>query len=81
MRIRVKLFAGARELAGQQEVALELASTASVADLRTELQVQCPALRPLLQHTLFAINANYASDDTILSDGAEIACIPPVSGG
>jgi molybdopterin converting factor subunit 1 len=81
MKICVKLFAGARELAGQEEVALELASQARVADLRKELQVRCPALSPLLQHTLFAINANYANDDTILPEGAEIACIPPVSGG
>ena len=81
MKIRVKLFAGARELTGLEEIELELASAARVADVRHELRLQCPALSPLLQHALFAIDANYASDDVVVPDGADVACIPPVSGG
>ena len=80
-KIRVHLFAGARELAGQDWVDLELAAEATVADLRQELESTCPSLSPLLSHALFAINASYAGDDAILPRGADIACIPPVSGG
>jgi molybdopterin converting factor small subunit len=38
-------------------------------------------LSTLLPHVLFAINAEYAGDATPIPAGAEIACIPPVSGG
>jgi molybdopterin converting factor small subunit len=30
---------------------------------------------------MFAINAEYAADLTPIPEAAEIACIPPVSGG
>jgi len=81
MKTFVKLFAGARELAGQEQIELELAPASTVAQLRTALLAQCPALGPLLPHTLFAINTHYATDETLVPEDAEIACIPPVSGG
>lgn len=81
MKAIVKLFAGARELAGQEQIELDLPSTATVGELRAALLADCPALAPLLPHALFAINTNYATDETQVPDGAEIACIPPVSGG
>ncbi len=81
MKTTVKLFAGARELAGQGQIELELPPAATVAQLRAALLADCPALASLLPHTLFAINTNYATDDTPVPEGAEIACIPPVSGG
>ena len=81
MKATVQLFAGARELAGQEQLELELPPAATVAQLRAALLVECPALAPLLPHTLFAINTNYATDETPIPNNAEIACIPPVSGG
>jgi len=81
MKATVQLFAGARELAGQAEIELDLPTTTSVGALRAALLADCPALAPLLPHALFAINTNYATDETLVPDGAEIACIPPVSGG
>ncbi len=81
MRVVVKLFAGARELAAQEQIELELPATTSVGELRTALLAECPALTPLLPHALFAINANYATDQTPVPEDAEVACIPPVSGG
>lgn len=81
MKVVVKLFAGARELAGQDQVEIELPTQATVADLRGALLAGFPALTPLLPHALFAIDANYATDETAVPEDAEIACIPPVSGG
>ena len=81
MKATVQLFASARELAGQEQLELELPPAATVAQLRTALLAACPALAPLLPHTLFAINTNYATDETPIPNNAEIACIPPVSGG
>jgi molybdopterin converting factor subunit 1 len=81
MKVSVKLFAAARQLTGAGEIALELPAETTVAELRGALAAKHPALAPLLRHALFAIDAEYATDATAIRDGAEIACIPPVSGG
>ena len=81
MKVVVKLFAGAREVVGQTEIAAEIPENSSVGVLRESLRAGYPALEPLLPHALFAVNSNYASDNTLVQEGAEIAFIPPVSGG
>ena len=81
MKVDVKLFAVARELAGCDRVTVELADCANVADLRNGLAIAIPGLAPLLPQIMFAVNSDYASDTTPIPPGADIACIPPVSGG
>ena len=81
MKVAVKLFAGAREAAGSAEVTIEIGAETSVAQLRGAMAHAHPSLRPLLDHALFAIDAHYVDDESIVPCGAEIACIPPVSGG
>jgi molybdopterin converting factor small subunit len=75
------MFAVARQLSGQEVVELELAPNAVVRDLRAALAAKVPALGQLMPHLMFAINADYAGDDTAVCAGVDIACIPPVSGG
>lgn len=81
MKLDVKLFAAARQLACQESVPVTLDSGATVADLRRALEQACPSLQPLLGHVLFAVDQQYATDQTPLSSEMEVACIPPVSGG
>lgn len=81
MNVQVKLFAVARQIAGCDQLEVELASGASVADLRQALAAQVPELKPLLGSLAFAVNAEYAADDAPVPAGADVACIPPVSGG
>jgi molybdopterin synthase sulfur carrier subunit len=81
MNLTVKLFAAARELAGQEAVDVALPTGATVGDLRRQMGEQFPPLAPLLSHAMFAIDAEYVSDDAPAPENAEIACIPPVSGG
>jgi len=81
MKITVKLFAGVRELAGQSEVVAELARGATIGDLRKCLNNDFPRLGPYLSHAMFAIDSEYATDDLLVQEQSEIACIPPVSGG
>lgn len=81
MKVFVKLFAGARELAEAGEVEVEIPQNATIGNLREALRQQLPALGPLLPHAMFAVNASYADDATVIPDTAELACIPPVSGG
>ncbi len=81
MKVIVQLFAGARELVGVEEVDVELASHSTVADLRRALLANYPTLEIIVPHALFAINATYATDESEIPDNAEVALIPPVSGG
>jgi molybdopterin converting factor subunit 1 len=81
MRVRVRLFATQRELAGTREVGLDLGDHATVADAWDALVVRYPALAPGRDFVRFARNGAYADEATGLADGDEVAMIPPVSGG
>jgi sulfur-carrier protein len=81
MKATVRVFALARQLAGQESLVVDLPSEATVADLRRAIADQYPALANLVAHALFAVNAEYAGGDTPIPADADLACIPPVSGG
>jgi molybdopterin synthase catalytic subunit len=81
MRIRVRLFAVQRELAGTREVALDLADGASVDDAWAALVALLPQLEPGRSFVRFARNGDYVAAGAGLADGDELAVIPPVSGG
>jgi molybdopterin converting factor subunit 1 len=81
MRIRVRLFAIQRELAGTREVPLELPDGASIEDAWAAVVERFPAIAPGRNYVRFARNAAYAPADSGLVDGDEVAFIPPVSGG
>ena len=76
MRVAVRLFAGLRELAGTRVVELDLPAGAVAADVWPALDLgEEPA------GLLVAINKSYAERGAVLTDGDEVALIPPVSGG
>ena len=81
MRIRVRLFAIQRELAGTRELALDLPDDSTIEDAWTAVVARFPGLAPGRASIRFARNAAYAPPDTPLADGDEVAMIPPVSGG
>jgi molybdopterin synthase catalytic subunit/molybdopterin synthase sulfur carrier subunit len=81
MRIAVKLFAAARQQVGRDTVDVELNSSATLADLRQALVVQCPILEKWGPHLLIALDHQYAADDAEINTTSEVACFPPVSGG
>lgn len=80
-RIRVRLFAIQRELAGAREIALELAPGATIEAAWAALVERHPVLAPGRLSVRFARNGEYADPETALTDGDELAIIPPVSGG
>ncbi|MEW4456054.1 molybdopterin converting factor subunit 1 [Bremerella sp. JC817] len=81
MNVRVKLFALTQDLAGTDEVSLELPADATVADVRSGLATLVPALEAILVGCAFAVNNEYATNDAPVNASDEIACLPPVSGG
>jgi len=81
MRIQVRLFAIIRERAGLAELFLDLPAGATVADAAQAIADRLPALQGLRARTAYAVNRSYVNAATALSDGDELALIPPVSGG
>jgi molybdopterin converting factor subunit 1 len=81
MILHVRLFARARDLAGADVVAVEVAGGATVADLRAALARTQPRVAGLLQRCALAVNAEFAEGSQALHAGDEIALLPPVSGG
>ena len=81
MKVRVKLFAVAKDLAGCEELSVELPASATIRDLRGAIVIVTPALARIVPHALWAVGAEYAGDDTSLNEQSEVALIPPVSGG
>jgi molybdopterin converting factor subunit 1 len=81
VKIRVLLFALARQLAGAESIEVELSEQPTVGELRLRLAESYPPLAELSSHVLFSINAEYAPDSAAIPANSEVACIPPVSGG
>ena len=81
MEVVVRLFARARDLAGADRVQLELPEGATVGELRRRLAQAYPALGKLVERSAIAVADEFAQDTDALSAGAEIALLPPVSGG
>jgi molybdopterin converting factor subunit 1 len=79
--VTVRLFARARDLAGAGALTVELPAGATVGALRRALGECCPALFSLLSRSAMAVNGEFARDADALPPGAEIALLPPVSGG
>lgn len=81
MTVTVLLFAGMAETYGRPAIEIHLPSGTTVRELRRRLREEVPEFSQLMSHTLFAVAADYVTDDFPLSHGGEVACIPPVSGG
>ncbi len=84
MKITVRYFALLRERAGRDaEVVDWPEAPPTVGRLRESLAGRAPAIAELLRsgHLLVAVNREYASAETLLRDGDEVALFPPVSGG
>lgn len=81
MQLNVLYFAHARERSGRRDEVLNCAEGTTVSELLATLEERYPDLAPLLPYLRVAVNGTYASTDQVLTEGAEVALIPPVSGG
>lgn len=81
MKIHLRFFAAVRERLGESARELEVPEGTTVAALWAQLQAAHPALGVFAASLSFAVNQEYVGRTHCLSDGDEIALIPPVSGG
>ncbi len=81
MKIRLLAFAGVREILGGTEQEIELDDDARLADLRRVLEASYPQLASYWERLAVAIDGKMSGDSERLYEGAEVALLPPVSGG
>jgi molybdopterin synthase catalytic subunit len=79
--ITVLFFAGLRDRAGAGEIPVELPDGSTVSDAIEAARVASEREWTVPQAIMTAVNEEYAERDQRLSDGDELALIPPVSGG
>jgi molybdopterin converting factor subunit 1 len=81
MNVKVRLFAGLKELVGGPQIVVSLSDGASIRDLEEELGRHYPRLKPLLTSLAFAVDEEYKTRDYVLQENDTVALIPPISGG
>ena len=81
MKVSLLLFASLRDAIGERSLRMELDEGSTVADLKRRLGVEYPRVEAMLETVVCAIDDDYVSFEQALHDGAEVALIPPVSGG
>lgn len=81
MRVTIRLFARLREIAGQGEIERQVPDGATADTVWEGLADEFPGLRQYRTISSCAVNEQYASFTTSLTEGDEVAFLPPVSGG
>jgi molybdopterin converting factor small subunit len=78
---KVMFFARARDLARRDAVEVGLFPPATAGALKEQVALLIPELAELAAKSALSVNGEFAADDRMLPEGAEIALLPPVSGG
>ncbi|NNE07886.1 MAG: molybdopterin converting factor [Gemmatimonadetes bacterium] len=79
--ISVRYFGPSADAAGREQEERSLPAGSTLAALSEAIYGEYPGLRKAARSIRFAVNQEYASEDVALSDGDEVAVIPPVAGG
>lgn len=80
-RVSILFFATMKDLAGTKRAEVSLPDGSRISDLKTALVRQYPALEKGLPSAVVSLNREFAFDNDLIPDGAEVALFPPVSGG
>ena len=80
-RVKLLFFATLRDRAGTKSLELDIPGDLTVQGLKNKIAVEYPNLREAMSSVLITINREYAFDEAVIPENAELAMFPPVSGG
>ena len=80
-QVTVRFFARYAELAGCQTTSVAVPAGATVGDVVRRVREVLPGAASLPNRPLAALNQRQVKLDTRVSDGDEVALLPPLSGG
>jgi molybdopterin synthase catalytic subunit len=81
MRIKVLFFGLLKDIRGQAEDQLELPAASPLRSVFDHYAALYPKLHGMAQSIVLARNHEFGKPSDLLSDGDEVALLPPVSGG
>jgi molybdopterin synthase catalytic subunit len=81
MQVTVRLFGSLREATGSKELAVRLPEGARLGELTALLAREHPSFAAMAAKLRAAVNHDVAEGDLALSEGDEVAFLPPVAGG
>jgi len=81
MNITVLFFATLKERTGVSRAEIQLPEQANVSAFKSVLAEKYPAIEAHIPTMLVSVNREFAFDQDLIPEGAEIAVFPPVSGG
>jgi MoaE-MoaD fusion protein len=81
VKIKVLFFGLARDASGLAEEQIELNSAPDLLELRRKYEARFPRLAQMSESLRLAVNEEFRELTWPLSDGDEVAFLPPVSGG
>ena len=79
--VKLLFFATLRERAGTKFVEMDVADDLTILGLKDKLSTDYPNLKESMKSVLITINREYAFDEAVIPQNAEIGMFPPVSGG
>ncbi len=80
-KIKLLFFATIRDRAGVKTLELDIPADLTIQGLKDKLSTDYPNLRDSMKSVLITINREYAFDEAVVPQNAEIGMFPPVSGG
>ncbi|HEY8446740.1 MAG TPA: molybdopterin converting factor subunit 1 [Thermomicrobiales bacterium] len=81
MQVHLRYFALVREVLGRSEETRDVPSGTTAGELFERVLAEAPQLAGLKRSVMLMVNQEYVPAGHQLSDGDELAIIPPVSGG
>lgn len=79
--VKLLFFATLRDRAGTKSMELDIPLDLTIQGLKEKLSNEHPNLKESMKSVLITINREYAFDEAVIPQNAEVAMFPPVSGG
>jgi molybdopterin converting factor subunit 1 len=80
-KIKLLFFATIRDRIGARTLELDIPIEMTIKDLKDKLSIDYPNIKEHMKSVLVTINREYAFDESVVPQDAEIGMFPPVSGG
>ena len=80
-RVKLLFFATLRDRAGTRSMELEIPPDLTIQGLKDKISEDYPNMKESMSSVLITINREYAFDEAVIPQNAELAMFPPVSGG
>jgi MoaD family protein len=81
--VTIRFFAVLKKLLDRDSMHIQLTGPATLKTLLDRIESEIPSIRSVIKEgrTLIAVNQEIAQDETVVSDGDEVAFLPPFAGG